>query len=106
MQTEPARPSDASSDPPLRRALRGDLDTIVLKALKKQLDERYATVNGFAEDIERYLHGQAVLARPDGVVPAVEVRRAQQGRGRRRGGGVRGHARRARASRRGRRASR
>ena len=47
------------------KALRGDLDTIVLKALRKKPEERYATVNAFADDVERYLQGRAVLARPD-----------------------------------------
>ena len=59
------RPSDAVSDAPLRRTLRGDLDTIVLKALRKKPEERYETINALAEDIERYLHGHAVLAQPD-----------------------------------------
>ena len=49
----------------MRRALRGDLDTIVLKAMKKAPDERYATVDALAEDIERHLNGQPVRARPD-----------------------------------------
>ena len=42
--------------------LRGDLDTIVLKALKKKPEERYATVNAFADDVERYL--EAVRCSP------------------------------------------
>ena len=58
------RPSDAVSEPSLRRSLRGDLDIIVLKALRKKPEERYDTVNAFAEDIERHLHGHAVLAQP------------------------------------------
>ena len=49
----------------MKRLLRGDLDTIVLKAIKKDPDERYGTVNALAEDIERYLTGRTVLARPD-----------------------------------------
>ena len=66
-QSEPRRPSEAAADPSIASQLRGDLDTIVLKALKKRVDERYATTNGFAEDLERFLHGQPVLARPDSV---------------------------------------
>ena len=66
-QSEPRRPSEAATDPSIGSLLRGDLDTIVLKALKKPVDERYATINGFAEDIERFLHGHPVLARPDSV---------------------------------------
>ncbi len=49
----------------LRRELRGDLDTIVLRALAKQPERRYASVQQLAEDLERYLHGLPVLARPD-----------------------------------------
>jgi serine/threonine-protein kinase len=67
LQSTPRRPSDAVAEPSRRRTLRGDLDTIVLKALKKEPAERYETVNAFAEDIERHLHGHAVLARPDRV---------------------------------------
>lgn len=65
LSAEPLRPSDAATDAPARRQLRGDLDTIILKALKKSPVERYATVAEFAEDIERYLHGAPVRARPD-----------------------------------------
>jgi len=47
------------------RALRGDLDTIAAKALKKSPHERYATVAAFADDLRRYLNDEPVLARPD-----------------------------------------
>ncbi len=59
------RPSDVSADPSTRRALRGDLDAIVRKALERQPDERYDTVNALADDIDRYLHKRPVHARPD-----------------------------------------
>jgi serine/threonine protein kinase len=49
----------------LRRQLRGDLDTIVGKALKKNPQERYASVTGFAGDLQRYLKHEAISARPD-----------------------------------------
>ena len=65
LHTEVAPPSLAATDPSWRRALRGDLDTIVLKALKKKPDERYPTVNAFADDLQRCLDGRPVLARPD-----------------------------------------
>lgn len=51
----------------VRRALQGDLDTIVLKALKKQPEERYSTASEFADDLRRYLRGEAVSARPDSL---------------------------------------
>ena len=65
LQVEPTRPSEVVSDSASRRALRGDLDLIVLKALKKKADERYLTVHAFVDDIERYLDGRAVHAQPD-----------------------------------------
>jgi serine/threonine protein kinase/tetratricopeptide (TPR) repeat protein len=49
----------------LRRELRGDLDTIVGKALKKDTQERYASVTGFASDLQRYLKHEPISARPD-----------------------------------------
>ncbi len=50
-----------------RDALRGDLDSIVAKALRKRPDERYATAAALSADLERYLHSEPVLAR-DGTV--------------------------------------
>jgi eukaryotic-like serine/threonine-protein kinase len=47
------------------RALRGDLDTIVLMALRKEPARRYASVEEFSEDIHRYLTGMPVRARKD-----------------------------------------
>jgi hypothetical protein len=52
----------------LAKSLKGDLDTIVLKALKKQPGGRYATVDAFMLDLRRYLRGEAVEARPDGAL--------------------------------------
>jgi len=49
----------------LARALRGDLDTILAKALRKDPAERYPTVEAFSADVGRHLHGEPVLARPD-----------------------------------------
>lgn len=45
--------------------LKGDLDNIVLKALKKEPDRRYSTVEFFSEDIRRHLEGLPVAACPD-----------------------------------------
>lgn len=49
----------------LARALTGDLDTIVSKAMKKDSQQRYATVAAFAEDIQRHLDGMPVEAQAD-----------------------------------------
>jgi eukaryotic-like serine/threonine-protein kinase len=48
----------------LKRQLAGDLDTIVLKALRKTPSERYATAEAFAEDIARFVRGDPVRAQP------------------------------------------
>jgi serine/threonine protein kinase/tetratricopeptide (TPR) repeat protein len=79
VETEPARASGtiASADDKtiaekrgttpekLQRQMRGDLDTIVGKALKKNPQERYASVTGFAGDLQRYLKHEPISARPD-----------------------------------------
>jgi serine/threonine-protein kinase len=62
---EPAPASARASDPVLQRALRGDLDAILLKALEKELPARYASVAGLADDLRRHLRGEPVQARPD-----------------------------------------
>jgi serine/threonine protein kinase/tetratricopeptide (TPR) repeat protein len=47
----------------LRRRLQGDLDTILMKALRKDPQDRYASAQDFSNDIERHLAGRPVLAR-------------------------------------------
>ncbi|HKW35568.1 MAG TPA: protein kinase [Candidatus Acidoferrum sp.] len=49
----------------LRRTLSGDLDNIILKALRKEPERRYATVEQLAEDIRRHLEHLPVSARAD-----------------------------------------
>jgi eukaryotic-like serine/threonine-protein kinase len=60
---EPVRPSEAAH----ARHLRGDLDNIVLKALKKNPAERYPNVEALAEDLRRYLSHEPVSARADSL---------------------------------------
>ncbi|HEX8734128.1 MAG TPA: serine/threonine-protein kinase [Pyrinomonadaceae bacterium] len=48
---------------PLSR-LKGDLDNIILKSLRKEPERRYRTVEQFSEDIRRFLDGLPVVARP------------------------------------------
>jgi serine/threonine-protein kinase len=84
VDTEPTRPSDAGwsnraqrngdqrrevrpSSWHATRALRGDLDNIVLKALKKAPAERYPSADAFAEDLRRYLNDEPVSARRDSL---------------------------------------
>src|SRR5262249_25650977 len=65
VDAEPARPSEAGlMRPQQARALRGDLDNIILKALKKPPAERYPTVEAFGEDLRRHLDHEPVSARP------------------------------------------
>ena len=54
----PSRPST------LDRRIRGDLEVIILKALEKNRDDRYQSVREFSQDIERYLRGESILAKP------------------------------------------
>jgi eukaryotic-like serine/threonine-protein kinase len=49
------------------RRLRGDLDTIVMTALKPEPDRRYPSAEALAEDLRRYLKGQPISARPDSL---------------------------------------
>jgi non-specific serine/threonine protein kinase/serine/threonine-protein kinase len=63
-QTQPQRPS-AVAPREVARELAGDLDTIALKALRKEPARRYASVQDLSEDIRRHLEGLPVLARRD-----------------------------------------
>lgn len=84
VDTEPLRPSDAvvsaavpddalaghakqcgTTTTRLRRTLRGDLDTIVARSLKKNAAERYHSVGALADDIRRFLRHEPISARPD-----------------------------------------
>jgi serine/threonine protein kinase len=74
LEQEPSKPSDhllgtgdGASEKSARR-MRGDLDTIVLKALRKDPKHRYGTAQAFADDLKRYLRYQPIKARPDGAV--------------------------------------
>jgi len=64
-QTNPVKPSLAAAEPKAGRSLRGDLDTIVLTAMRKEPARRYASVDRLSDDIRRYLEGLPISARPD-----------------------------------------
>ncbi|HSN54543.1 MAG TPA: serine/threonine-protein kinase [Candidatus Sulfomarinibacteraceae bacterium] len=82
-RTDPERPSQAVrrrigtakgaeaarlrglSEDRLARRLAGDLDTIVMTALRKEPDRRYSSVEALSEDLRRHAAGLPVMARPD-----------------------------------------
>jgi serine/threonine protein kinase len=71
VEQEPTRPStaiavsDGKSQIPNAKLLLGDLDNIVLMALRKEPARRYQSVDQFSEDVRRYLESRPVIARRD-----------------------------------------
>ncbi|HEX6315324.1 MAG TPA: tetratricopeptide repeat protein [Gemmatimonadaceae bacterium] len=63
----PGKPSDRTTDVRLTRLIRGDLDTIALKALAAEPRRRYASVRELADDIRRFQASEPVRARPDTI---------------------------------------
>jgi serine/threonine protein kinase/Tfp pilus assembly protein PilF len=61
-ESEPKAPSAIATD---GRALRGDLDTVTLMALRREPDRRYPSVDRLADDVRRYLDQRPVRARSD-----------------------------------------
>ena len=61
----PGERAGSTTQDRLTRQIRGDLDAIVLKALAKSPPHRYGSAAGIADDLQRYLNGQPVKARPD-----------------------------------------
>jgi len=74
-KTKPAQPAQFPSGSPqddsrakLSKRLSGDLDTIVLMALRKEPSRRYASVEQLADDIRRHLQNLPVIARKDTIL--------------------------------------
>lgn len=65
LQSGLAQKPSASASARFSRQIAGDLDNIVLKALRKEPQRRYVSVEQFAEDIRRHLQGLPVSAAPD-----------------------------------------
>ena len=63
-EAEPRKPSTVAR---VGRRLRGDLDHIVLMALRKEPERRYSSLQQLAEDIDRHLRGIPVIARKETV---------------------------------------
>ncbi len=63
--TQAGATARATTPDGLRRELRGDLETIVAKALKKNPAERYPSVTALSDDVRRYLAHEPIRARPD-----------------------------------------
>lgn len=61
----PVPASEATRDPTRRRALHGEVDAILAKAMAGEPGQRYASADALAEDLDRHLHGESVAARPD-----------------------------------------
>jgi tetratricopeptide (TPR) repeat protein len=66
-EQNPTRPST------INRSLRGDVETILSKALEKERDRRYQSALEIAQDIRRYLGGEAILARPPSLLYQLRI---------------------------------
>ena len=64
VERDAPRLSQSTAGPDTARVLRGDLDNVVAKALRRDPLERYATVDAFADDLKRFLVDEPVRARP------------------------------------------
>jgi len=80
LEEEPPPPSAKATRDAARR-LRGDLDAVVLKALRKEPERRYASAAELADDLRRHLDGEAVSAKRDtlGAALARLVKRHRAG---------------------------
>lgn len=67
LNKEPTKPSEKVSDPHLKKKLQGDLDAIVLKAIRKEPESRYRGAKDFINDLENFQAGLPVSAREDSL---------------------------------------
>ncbi len=70
-ETQVGRPSESAA-PESAKLLRGDLDMIVLCAMRKEPQKRYASADHLAEDVRRYLSSEPVAARGDSLLYRVQ----------------------------------
>ncbi len=64
LRREGGDPEPGAAARRLARRLRGDMDTILLKALQKEPAQRYASVEALSQDVQRFLEGRPIHARP------------------------------------------
>ena len=55
----------------MKRSLRGDIETMTLKALQKNRAVRYQSATELSQDIVRYLHDEPISARPPGMIDKI-----------------------------------
>jgi len=65
VNTKAPKPSSKVSDHKVRKRLKGDLDAIALKAIRKEPEHRYRVANEFLEDLKNYYEGKPVSACED-----------------------------------------
>lgn len=65
LNESPPKPSVRAASDSLKKELKGDLDAITLKAIRKEPDKRYRVANEFIADLDNYLNGHPVSAHAD-----------------------------------------
>lgn len=65
LEQQPLKPSAKVSSSAYRKQLKGDLDAITLKSIRKEADQRYRVANEFLEDLHNYQQGLPVSAHTD-----------------------------------------
>jgi non-specific serine/threonine protein kinase/serine/threonine-protein kinase len=71
--TRVVREQEAMKLSTVNTALRGDIETITLKALEKDRERRYQTAEALAADIQRYLNNELIMAHPPSVAYQISV---------------------------------
>ncbi len=68
IEAQDAPAASSVAEKPVARVLRGDVDVILAKAMKKETGERYASVEAFAADVKHFLKGEPVVAQRDSAI--------------------------------------